>query len=126
MTQNDFHAPQEIARSAFYLKAKKILDLSAGDQDGNPVGKPKDDGIRHELNRLPNPVTPKTTSITPAMSVQTKRPFSPCWATMPILSLRSKYLYQTQEKTTAAAFLKFALQKRRRCALQRYMRMSYT
>ena len=46
-----FHAQPEDAGNFFQLEAEEIFYLSAGDEDGNAVGKSNDDGTRNELHR---------------------------------------------------------------------------
>ena len=53
-----FHALPENARDLGELQAEEILDLGAGDQDGDAVGEADDDGRGMNFTAVPMPVSP--------------------------------------------------------------------
>ena len=75
--------PMKSPGIVFDLQTEEILDLGAGNQHGNAVGKADRHGPRNELDALTRARSaPAATSMTPASIVHTNSPSMPCWLTI--------------------------------------------
>jgi len=62
-----------------HLQTEEIADLRAGNEDRYAVGETDHDGRGKYFTMVPMPVTPRSTSKTPAIMVHMNRPSIPCF-----------------------------------------------